>query len=176
MIIFGIDPGSAITGYGAIRVAGTAVHWVASGIIETDTLEPLADRLVCIFEKLSKILSDLKPDRVSVENAFYAKNVHTTLVLGHARGVALLAARRSGATVFEYSPREIKKAVVGQGNATKQQVEYMVKTLVSPPAQHLRTDAYDALAAALCDHLHSRIQMGIFQPQSSVSRVRKVRG
>ena len=91
------------------------------------------------------------PRRVCVEQAFYAKNVHTTLILGHARGVALLAAKQTGATVAEYTPRAIKKAVVGNGNADKEQVEYMVKAMLAIPKEHAYADAYDALAAALCD-------------------------
>ncbi|HMD69598.1 MAG TPA: crossover junction endodeoxyribonuclease RuvC, partial [Chitinivibrionales bacterium] len=86
-----------------------------------------------------------------IEEAFYAKNVHTTLVLGQARGVALLAAQQSGAEVAEYSPREIKKLVTGNGNAAKNQVEYMVKMLLRVPQAQCHADAFDALAAALCD-------------------------
>jgi crossover junction endodeoxyribonuclease RuvC len=86
-----------------------------------------------------------------VEEAFYGKNVHTTLVLGHARGVAMLAAAQHGCEVSEYSPREIKKSVTGSGNAAKEQVEYMVKMLLKPPVEKMRQDAYDALAVAMCD-------------------------
>jgi crossover junction endodeoxyribonuclease RuvC len=95
-------------------------------------------------------MGEHNPDIVCIEEAFYAKNVHTTLILGHARGVAMLAASKSGAVVEEYAPREIKKAVVGSGAADKEQVEFMVKALLSPPVKHTQADAYDALAVALC--------------------------
>jgi len=151
MIIMGIDPGTAVTGYGVISVSGNAVSWVDSGAIVTDTSEPLSQRLLMIYDGLSKKINEHSPGRVAVEEAFYGKNVHTTLVLGHARGVAMLAAAQRGCGVFEYSPREIKRAVTGNGNASKDQVEYMVKTLLRPGDGKMRQDAYDALAAAMCD-------------------------
>jgi crossover junction endodeoxyribonuclease RuvC len=151
MIIFGIDPGTAITGFGVITVKGNSISWVDSGVIHTKTAQPLDERLETIYDGLVASMQRHSPDRVCIEEAFYGKNVRTTLVLGHARGVAMLAARKFGATVAEYSPREIKKAVTGNGNAAKEQVAYMVKMLVSPPSHHDQTDAYDALAVALCD-------------------------
>jgi len=151
MIIMGIDPGTAVTGYGIISVSGNAVSWVDSGVIVTDTAKPLSERLLIIYDGLSAKINEHSPDRVAVEEAFYGKNVHTTLVLGHARGVAMLAAAQRGCGVFEYSPREIKKAVTGNGNASKDQVEYMVKTLLRPGGGKMRQDAYDALAVAMCD-------------------------
>lgn len=151
MIIFGIDPGTAITGYGVIKIHNNSVTWVDSGVITTKASSPLVERLECIFDCLQEKMKKHTPDRVCIEEAFFGKNVHTTLVLGHARGVAMLAAKKAGALVFEYSPREIKKAVTGNGNATKDQVEYMVKMMLSPPETHLHSDAYDALAIALCD-------------------------
>jgi crossover junction endodeoxyribonuclease RuvC len=151
MIIFGIDPGTAITGYGVIRVYNNSVSWVDSGIIKTTPGTELPDKLMVIYNDLYAKMQEHAPDRVSVEQAFYAKNVHTTLILGHARGVALLAAKQAGAAVVEYSPRTIKKSVVGNGNAAKDQVEYMVKTMLAIPVKHTHADAYDALASALCD-------------------------
>jgi crossover junction endodeoxyribonuclease RuvC len=151
MIIMGIDPGTAVTGYGVVSVSGNSVAWVDSGVIVTDTSEPLSQRLLMIYDGLSEKINERSPDRVAVEEAFYGKNVHTTLVLGHARGVAMLAAAQRGCGVFEYSPREIKKAVTGNGNASKEQVEYMIKTLLRPNGGKMRQDAYDALAVAMCD-------------------------
>ena len=151
MIILGIDPGTAITGYGVITMKGNTFGWLDSGVIQTTATLPLDIRLETIYDGLVDMMRRHTPDRVAIEEAFYGKNVRTTLVLGHARGVAMLAARKSGASVTEYSPREIKKAVTGNGNAAKEQVAYMVKMLVAPPAQHDQTDAYDALAVALCD-------------------------
>jgi crossover junction endodeoxyribonuclease RuvC len=152
MIIFGIDPGTAITGYGVIRTGNSSVHWVDSGVIHTKPSQPLADRLEQIYDNLMMKMSVHEPDRVCIEEAFYGKNVHTTLVLGHSRGVAMLAARKAGATVSEYSPRQIKKAITGNGNAAKEQVAYMVRMVIAPPHQHDQTDAYDALAVAMCDY------------------------
>ncbi|MCL2220112.1 MAG: crossover junction endodeoxyribonuclease RuvC [Chitinispirillia bacterium] len=151
MVILGIDPGTAVTGYGVIRAAGNTVSWVDCGVIVTDTSQPLHRRLNIIYDGVCAKIDEHSPDRVSVEEAFYGKNVHTTLVLGHARGVAMLAAAQRGCEVSEYSPREIKKSVTGNGNADKDQVEYMVKMLLKPPAGKLRQDAYDALAVAMCD-------------------------
>ncbi|MBD3346367.1 MAG: crossover junction endodeoxyribonuclease RuvC [Chitinivibrionales bacterium] len=152
MIVFGVDPGTAITGYGVITVTNNTIAWKDSGVIRTKARAELSEKLVDIYDKIFEKLIEHSPDCVCVEQAFYGKNVHTTLLLGHARGVVLLAAKKAKVTIVEYSPREIKKAVVGKGNAQKEQVAYMVKFLVSPPIEHTATDAYDALAAALCGY------------------------
>lgn len=152
MIIFGIDPGTAITGYGVIKTVNCNVKWIDSGVIHTKPSQPLEDRLERIYDCLVEKMAAYQPDRVCIEEAFYGKNVHTTLVLGHSRGVAMLAARKAGAVVSEYSPRQIKKAVTGNGNATKEQVAYMIKMILAPPHHHDQTDAYDALAIAMCDY------------------------
>lgn len=151
MLIFGIDPGTAVTGFGVIRVKNNSVSWVDSGVITTSGKLPLAERLEVIYDSLQEKLHQHNPQRVCIEEAFYGKNVHTTLVLGHARGVTMLAAMKVGSVVAEYSPREIKKSITGNGNASKDQVSYMVKMLLSPPVAHEHADAYDALALALCD-------------------------
>ena len=139
MIIFGIDPGTAVTGYGVIKIVNNTVSWLDSGIINTKPSLPLCDRLEKIYDELVEKMKCHTPERVSIEEAFYGKNIHTTLVLGHARGVAMLAARKTGAFVSEYSPRQIKKAVTGNGNATKEQVVYMVQMLLSPPEKRRLT-------------------------------------
>jgi crossover junction endodeoxyribonuclease RuvC len=149
MIIFGIDPGTNITGYGVIRVRNNSVAWVDSGIIKTTNKADLSQKLSEIYDSLAAKMAEHKPHVVCLEQAFYAKNIHTTLILGHARGVAMLAACKANAAIEEYSPREIKKCLVGNGNAGKEQVEYMVKFMLSPPREHLHSDAYDALAVAL---------------------------
>jgi crossover junction endodeoxyribonuclease RuvC len=151
MKILGIDPGTAVTGYGVIAVKDNSVKWVDCGVITTNADAPLPERLAAIFSGIDRCLTLHRPERVAIEQAFYAKNVHTTLLLGHARGVSMLAAQQKGAAISEYSPREIKKSITGNGNAEKSQVEYMVKMILSPPAGHERSDAYDALAVALCD-------------------------
>jgi crossover junction endodeoxyribonuclease RuvC len=155
MIILGIDPGTAVTGFGVIRVDNNAVKWVDCGAITTRAEAPLPERLATIYSGIEAQLERYVPERVAIEQAFYAKNVHTTLLLGHARGVLMLAAHKKGACIGEYSPREIKKSITGNGNAEKTQVEYMVKMLLSPPAGKERSDAWDALAVALCDFYHA---------------------
>jgi crossover junction endodeoxyribonuclease RuvC len=150
MVIFGIDPGSAATGYGVISANGNTTRWVDSGVVRTNADDPLAEKLCTIYDGLFGLMTTHRPDWVCIEEAFYAKNVRTTLVLGHARGVAMLAASKSGARVEEYSVRSIKQAVVGNGGATKDQVAYMVRMLLAPPKDHDQSDACDALAAALC--------------------------
>lgn len=150
MILFGIDPGTTVTGFGVISTKGNTVRWIDSGVITPRPKACLSEKLQQIYDGLMAKLSEHHPDTVCVEQAFYAKNVHTTLILGHARGVAILAAQKSGADVVEYSPREIKKSIVGNGNAAKEQIVYMIKMLLAPPTQHAKTDAYDALAIALC--------------------------
>ena len=135
-------------------MVNNSVKWVDSGVICTGSDSPLADRLKIIYDGLFAKMEEHTPGRVSIEQAFYAKNVHTTLLLGHARGVAMLAAKKNGALITEFSPREIKKSVTGNGNATKEQVAYMIKVLLSPPKDHEKTDAYDALAVAMCDFYH----------------------
>lgn len=149
-VLFGVDPGSAITGYGVIRVLGNQTAWVDSGVIRTTSGAPLEVRLGTIYTTLSSLMAQHRPDWVCIEEAFYSKNARTALVLGHARGVAMLAGYQSGAQIAEYAARTIKQAVVGSGGATKEQVAFMVKTLLSPPRDHDQVDACDALAAALC--------------------------
>lgn len=161
MIIVGIDPGTAATGYGVISTSGNAISHVDSGVISTTTSMPLPHRLLQIYDGIRDVLKKHSPKRVAIEEAFYGKNVHTTLVLGHARGVAMLAAAQYGCDVNEYSPREIKKAVTGNGNAEKDQVAYMVKVILGLQKVDstgkgkgkikIKQDMYDALAAAICD-------------------------
>ncbi|MBD3393619.1 MAG: crossover junction endodeoxyribonuclease RuvC, partial [Chitinivibrionales bacterium] len=156
MTFLGVDPGTAITGYGVIRADGNTVFWVDSGIIRPPSGATLAEKLEVIYDGLCERIVSHMPSCVCVEQAFYGRNARTALVLGCARGLALLAARKSGAVVMEFSPTEIKKTVVGNGNAAKDQVSYMVQTLLSPGEKHAQADAYDALAAALCAFYHYR--------------------
>lgn len=165
MLIFGIDPGTAITGFGVIRVEGSRAQWVDSGVVRTRDADELAGKLGTIYDGLTALMVRHRPDWVCIEQAFYAKNVHTTLVLGHARGVAMLAARNAGARIAEYSPRAVKQAVVGKGSALKEQVSYMVKMILSPPKDHDQVDACDALAVALCG-------MGAINARSVLERAR----
>ena len=150
MIFFGVDPGTAVTGYGVIRTIDNTMKYEGGGVIKTVPRSSLSDKLVHIYDNLCSKMQEYKPDCVCIEQQFYAKNIHSTMVLGQVRGVALLAAKKSGAQVVEFSPREIKKAVAGNGNAAKSQVEYMVKILLRLPDQKMHADMYDALAACVC--------------------------
>jgi len=151
---FGIDPGSARTGYGCIDSNGTRHQIVLSGAITTPAAASFADKLHQIHSRLSALIAECRPDSVAIENLFHAVNVRSALKLGHARGVAMLAAVQSGVAVLEYTPAEVKRAVVGYGRAEKSQVQQMVKLLLGLPAPPSPHDAADALAVAIC-HAHS---------------------
>jgi crossover junction endodeoxyribonuclease RuvC len=150
-VVLGVDPGTAVTGYGVVaRLGDGAVSLVECGVIRTQPRAPLEERLRTIYEGLQEVITRAEPTSVAVEAVFYAKNVRTSVVLGHARGVILLAAALRGLAVAEYPPAEVKNAVVGAGAATKDQVGYMVQRLLrlkEPPRPH---DAADGVAVALC--------------------------
>lgn len=148
MLILGIDPGTAVTGYGVVR-AGPTHTLVECGVIRTKAEAPLPRRLRDISDGVRELLARHRPQAMAVESAFYAKNVRTTLVLGHARGVILLAGEEAGVELHEYSPKEIKKAVVGAGAATKLQVQLMIATLLRLKTPPQPADAADGVAAAL---------------------------
>ncbi len=150
MIVLGIDPGTATTGYGVVeRANGGAVRLIECGVINTRARDPLAARLHEIFDGVRTIIERHKPDAMAIEDVFYARNVRTTVVLGHARGVIMLAAQQGGIAIHEYAPREIKKAVVGSGAAAKEQVQFMVMRLLRLKTPPRPADAADGVAAAL---------------------------
>lgn len=151
MNVLGIDPGSHVTGWGAVRVEGSRILHMASGIVAVEG-DDLATRLLAIAEGLEAVLAQIQPAAVAVETVFFAKNSQSALKLGQARGVALLCAARSGAPVFEYTAGQIKQAVTGHGRAEKEQVQQMVQLLLRI-AGPMALDASDALAAAIC-HTH----------------------
>jgi crossover junction endodeoxyribonuclease RuvC len=151
--IFGIDPGSERTGFGCIESTGSRHRLIVCGALAAPARATFPERLTVIHAGLAALLARHRPDCVAVENIFYARNVRSALKLGHARGVALLAAAEAGLPVIEYAPAEIKRAVVGYGRAEKSQIQRMVKLLLgldAPPSPH---DAADALAVAIC-HIH----------------------
>jgi crossover junction endodeoxyribonuclease RuvC len=153
--IFGIDPGSTRTGYGCVETDGRRHHLIACGAISMPAGDSFPHRLARIHRELARLLASHRPHCVAVESVFHALNARSALKLGHARGVAILAAVEAGCDVVEYTPAEIKRAVVGYGRAEKHQVQQMIKLLLGlskVPAPH---DAADALAVAIC-HLHSR--------------------
>jgi len=154
MKIFGIDPGSERTGYGCVASDGSRHRLLTSGVLTPPPRALLPDRLLVIHTGLTALIAEYRPDCVAIENIFHAKNVRSALRLGHARGVALLAASAAGVPIVEYTPAEIKRAVVGFGRAEKPQVGQMVKTLLGLPAAPSPHDAADAVAVAIC-HIHS---------------------
>ena len=155
MRVFGIDPGSERTGYGCVETDGSHHHILACGAIRTPALVAFPEKLLAIHSRLVLLLRDNRPDCVAIESLFHAANVRSALKLGHARGVAMLAAVEAGVPVVEYSPAEIKRAVVGYGRAEKQQVQQMVKLILGLPAVPSPHDAADALAVAIC-HVHTQ--------------------
>jgi len=152
--ILGIDPGSRITGFGIIETEGNRLRHVDNGIITSNPNEPLAIRLKTIYDGVARVISGYRPEAVAVEQIFLARNPQAALVLGHARGTAMLAAVNAGLAVHEYSALQVKSAVVGYGRAAKPQVQQMVKVLLNLP-EIAQEDAADALGVAIC-HAHSR--------------------
>ena len=154
MLVIGIDPGTATTGYGLVRDNADALEAVDFGVIETPAGLPLSERLLLLHNNLQKILFLHQPDSGAVEVLFFQKNVRTAMTVGQGRGVALLALAQAGLTVAEYTPLEVKQAVVGYGAADKNQVQQMVRALLGLDSIPQPDDAADALAIAIC-HLHS---------------------
>jgi len=152
LIVLGVDPGTQVTGYGVVRgePGGAATATLLEcGVIRTHARDPLPSRLREIHDGISELLTRHTPDVLSIEDVFYARNVRTTVVLGHARGVILLAAEQHGVRVHEMAPAAIKKAVVGSGGATKEQVQFMVTRLLRLKSAPKPADAADGVAAAL---------------------------
>lgn len=165
--ILGIDPGSRITGYGIIDVEGRDSHYVASGHLRVGG-ETLAERLGCIFSALRELSVEHRPQQMAIERVFMHRNADSALKLGHARGAAICAVQTEGIAVTEYSAREIKQAVVGKGNAAKEQVQHMVRLLLGL-RDELQADEADALAVAVC-HSHAS------QTLNRIPGVRRARG
>ena len=152
MIVLGIDPGAARTGYAVVEAVGETVLVRESGALATSAKTPFQIRLKSIYEGLSRVVARHMPDEIAIEDVFVKRNVRVALKMGHVRGVALLVAAVHGVPIGEYSPGEIKKAVVGTGAASKEQVKFMVTALfrlTKTPSE----DEADALAVALC-HIH----------------------
>ena len=154
MRVVGIDPGSLATGYGVIEQSAGGMQALAWGAVRTQARQPLPVRLRRIYEGLSEVIWVWQPEVAVVEKVFFAENAKSALTLGQARGVALLTAANADLPLVEYSALEIKQAVVGYGRAAKEQVQEMVRVLLSLPTAPRPADAADALAAAIC-HLHS---------------------
>lgn len=151
MLVLGIDPGTAATGYGVVKRGDRgAVRLVECGVIRTSPDQPMAIRIREIYDAVVDLIERHGPGAMSVEDVFYGKNAKSALKLGHARGAILLAAAHHDLIIAEYAPREIKKAVVGTGNATKDQVGFMVKQQLRLKEAPTPSDAADGVAAAIC--------------------------
>ncbi|MCS5694495.1 crossover junction endodeoxyribonuclease RuvC [Desulfofundulus thermocisternus] len=153
MRVIGIDPGTAITGYGIIDLEGNRLSVVAYDCITTQPTMPMPFRLQHLYRQLEMVLRQYRPRQFAVEELFFHKNVRTALAVGQARGVAILAAVNAGLAVAEYTPLQVKQAVVGYGRAAKEQVQYMVRALLGLPEVPRPDDVADALAVAIC-HAH----------------------
>ena len=154
MLVIGIDPGTATTGYGLVRDNADALEMVDFGVIETPAGLLLPERLLLLHDQLNQILLLHQPDSGAVEKLFFQRNVRTAMAVGQARGVVLLALAEAGLKVAEYTPLEVKQAVAGYGAAEKTQVQQMVRALLGMESVPRPDDAADALAIAIC-HLHS---------------------
>lgn len=150
MIIIGIDPGTLCTGYGVISTGGSTYEVLDFGCIRPPSSFKLSDRYLIIFESVESLLDKYRPEALVVETQYVHKNVQSAIKLGMARGIVIVAAKKRGIKVYQYAPSEAKLAVVGKGNASKQQVQHMVKCLLNLDAIPEPEDAADALALALC--------------------------
>ena len=170
MKVFGIDPGSARTGYGCVQSDGTRHRMIACGAITIPAAHSFPEKLKIIHVELGALLARHQPDIVAIENLFHAVNARSALKLGHARGVAMLAAVEAGVPIFEYTPAEVKQSVVGYGRAEKGQVQSMIQLLLGLSDPPTPFDASDALAIAVC-HLHRMNLRGVAGPIPDAPKV-----
>lgn len=170
-IILGIDPGSRITGYGLVEQQGKQLSYLDSGCIRTGDSD-LSQKLLVIFNAVCELLETFQPNQVAIEQVFMHQNANAALKLGHARGVAMVAAASHRLSINEYSPREIKQALVGNGGAEKSQVNHMVRNLLNLTCAP-QADAGDALAAAICHSHHLTAPQAVVQFSRRRRRIRK---
>ncbi|MBA4251469.1 MAG: crossover junction endodeoxyribonuclease RuvC [Chlorobiaceae bacterium] len=159
MIILGIDPGTIKTGYGIIKYENDFLTSINFGTISIPSKKNIPQKLEIIYDNISALIKKYRPDQYAIETAFYGKNVQSTLKIGYARGVSILAAVHNGLEVNEYSPREIKKSVVGSGAASKEQVNFMIKTLLNLKKEKIKLDESDALAVAICHCFKAKVPL-----------------
>ena len=169
MLVLGIDPGTAITGYGFVEEDDRGqMRSVAHGAIETPANMPMEERLLLLYHELTKLILLHRPESGAVEKLFFQRNVRTAISVGQARGVALLGLAEANLPVAEYSPMEVKQAVTGYGGADKNQVQQMVRAILNLEDIPKPDDAADALAVAIC-HLHSTKMQSLLDEPSSDS-------
>lgn len=162
MIIFGIDPGIAIVGYGVVEYKGNSFKTLDHGVITTEPKYAFPERLKMVYDQLTVLLDKYNPDCVAIEELFFNKNVKTAITIGQARGVQVLAAINKGSEIYEYTPLQVKQGVVGYGRAEKKQVQEMVKIILGLKSIPKPDDAADALAVAIC-HAHSGVRSDLFK-------------
>src|SRR6478609_6109298 len=158
-IILGIDPGTAVMGYGLVKEIGTKAELISLGVVKMDKIDDHMLKLQRIFEKTLALIDNYKPDCLAIEAPFYGKNIQVMLKLGRAQGVAMAAALSRNVEVTEYSPRKIKQAITGNGNATKEQVAAMLQSLLNFKETPDFLDATDGLAVAVC-HAFQKFPVG----------------
>ncbi len=159
-IILGIDPGTVIMGYGLVHVKNNKPELLSSGVIKLDKFDDHALRLQKIFERTIGIIDEYHPDELAIEAPFFGKNVQSMLKLGRAQGVAIAAALSKKIPITEYSPKKIKMAITGNGNASKEQVAAMLQQLLKYKNTEEHLDATDALGAAMCHFYQNNIKGG----------------
>lgn len=150
MVILGIDPGTATTGYGFIRKEGSSLSLIDYGCIKTSPKDSDSKRLEILYSELMELIQKHKPEEAAVEELFFSANTKTAIAVGHARGVILLAIEKSNVNFDEYTPLQVKQALVGYGRAEKRQVQTMVKTILKMDHHPSQDDSADALAVAIC--------------------------
>lgn len=155
-IVLGIDPGTNIMGYGIIHIKGTKMELVVMGVLRLEKVSDHALKLHRIFDKVIALIEEYKPDEMSIEAPFFGKNVQSMLKLGRAQGVAIAGALSRNLPIQEYSPKKIKQSITGSGNASKEQVAAMLKTLLNFKESPEFLDATDGLAAAVCHHFQRK--------------------
>jgi len=157
MRIIGIDPGTGILGFGVIEIINGKMKMIDAGVVTTPAHTPLDIRLEDIFDSLTEIINNCKPDSMSIEKLFFAQNVTTAISVSHARGVAMLAGRKGGLSIAEYTPLQIKQTVTGYGKADKKQVQEMVRIQLGLSEVPKPDDCADALATAITHYLMTRV-------------------
>ncbi len=157
MRILGIDPGLGTTGYGIIEKKGNELQVIAYGGIQKKSDADFTSNLLAIYQRIHHIINEFHPQECAVENIFYHQNKKTAIIMGHVRGVAMLAAAQNQLRVFEYTPKEVKLSIVGSGAASKPQVQAMVKNILRMETAPHPEDAADALAVAICHHHRAKL-------------------
>jgi len=154
-IILGVDPGTQIAGYGVIKVTGQRIELLQYGVLKLSKYSTYQLKLQKIFQRLTQLIDEFLPDEMAIEDPFYGKNAQSMLKLGRAQGVAMAAALSRNIPIVEYSPKSVKKSVTGSGSASKEQVAYMLQSILKQELKPEFFDATDAVAIAICHHYHA---------------------